>query len=269
MLSSDDTQREARFKELELENERNKQTLTARIQQLQNEIDLLVKEKKSSNSSYIIFPWINFYFEYYLDILSPDREVNEIISKPQSKTRQVPSTISQTSLPTNDPSPPPPPPPSSALVPVPPSNSEKPSASTSGGIRRPTIIPTPSKNGNNSIAKPGVIPASVPTRVQQTTSMTNSTSSVSELPLSPVPTATKRNVIPPRSISTVPQSNVTSNLRSSPSNNQTSSNMTTSSSTTGNNVTRGGIPRLTKGSNQIVKPSTTTTAPAKRPGQVN
>jgi single-stranded DNA-specific DHH superfamily exonuclease len=47
--SSDDTQREAKFKELELENERNKQVLTARIKQLQSEIDLLVKEKKNSN----------------------------------------------------------------------------------------------------------------------------------------------------------------------------------------------------------------------------
>jgi argonaute-like protein implicated in RNA metabolism and viral defense len=46
---SDDTQREAKFKELELENERNKQVLTARIKQLQNELDLLVKEKKYSN----------------------------------------------------------------------------------------------------------------------------------------------------------------------------------------------------------------------------
>lgn len=47
---SDDTQREVKFKELELENERNKQVLTARIKQLQGEIDLLVKEKKNNNS---------------------------------------------------------------------------------------------------------------------------------------------------------------------------------------------------------------------------
>jgi hypothetical protein len=46
--SSDDTERETKFKELELENERNKQVLTARITQLQNEIDLLVKEKKQA-----------------------------------------------------------------------------------------------------------------------------------------------------------------------------------------------------------------------------
>jgi hypothetical protein len=60
-----------------------------------------------------------------------------------------------------------------------------------------------------------------------------------------------------------------SNLRSSPSNNQTSS-IPMNSSTTTNNVTRGGIPRLTKNSHQIVKPTTTTTTgPAKRPGQVN
>lgn len=256
---SDDTQREAKFKELELENERNKQVLTARVKQLQSEIDLLVKEKRTSNS-YLTFSFKVLYDEY-LDILSPDGEVNEIISKPQSKPRQVPSTISQTSLPTNDPSPPPQPPP--------PSNPEKSSVATTGGIRRPTIIPAPSKNGTNPITKPGVIPPSIPTRTQQTSSMANSTSSISELPLSPVPTVAKRNVIPPRSISNVPQSPMISNLRSSPSNSQTSSNTMTSSSTTGNNTTRGGIPRLTKTSNQIVKPTTTTTGPAKRPGQVN
>ncbi len=55
---SDDTQRETKLKELELENERNKQVLTARIKQLQNEIDLLVKEKKQQqqpiiNSNYL------------------------------------------------------------------------------------------------------------------------------------------------------------------------------------------------------------------------
>ena len=102
--------------------------------------------------------------------------------------------------------------------------------------------------------------------------MTNSTSSIPEVPASPVPTVAKRNVIPPRSISNVSQSPVVSNLRSSPGNSQTS----TSSIPTGNNVTRpgggggggGGIPRLTKPSHQIVKP-TTTTGPAKRPGQVN
>jgi hypothetical protein len=52
---SDDTQRETKFKELELENERNKQVLTARIKQLQSEIDLLVKEKKNSNYLYVLF----------------------------------------------------------------------------------------------------------------------------------------------------------------------------------------------------------------------
>ncbi|CAF4174052.1 unnamed protein product, partial [Rotaria magnacalcarata] len=41
--TNDDTKREERFKELELENERTKQLFTARIQQLQSEIDLLVK----------------------------------------------------------------------------------------------------------------------------------------------------------------------------------------------------------------------------------
>jgi hypothetical protein len=105
--------------------------------------------------------------------------------------------------------------------------------------------------------------------------MTNSTSSISEFPLSPVPTVAKRNIIPTRSISNVSQSPIMSNLRSSPSNSQSSSSSSSSSSTipsslstTGNNGTRIGIPRLTKNSHQIVKP-TTTTAPAKRPGQVN
>jgi hypothetical protein len=100
--------------------------------------------------------------------------------------------------------------------------------------------------------------------------MTNSTSSIPELPSSPVPTVAKRNVIPPRSISNVSQSPIMSNARSSPSNNQTSTSSipTNSSTTTGNNVTRGGIPRLTKNPHQIAKP-TTTTAPAKRSGQVN
>jgi hypothetical protein len=49
LVCSDDSQRDAKLKELELENERNKQILTARIKQLQSEIDLLVKEKKNSN----------------------------------------------------------------------------------------------------------------------------------------------------------------------------------------------------------------------------
>jgi hypothetical protein len=98
--------------------------------------------------------------------------------------------------------------------------------------------------------------------------MTSSTSSVSELPISHVPVVAKRNVIPTRSISNLSQSPIISNLRSSPSNNQTSS-IPMSSSTTGNNVTRGGIPRLKKNLHQIVKPTTTTTSPAKRPDQVN
>ena len=50
-IFSDDTQREARFKALEGENERSKQVLTARIQQLQSEIDALVKEKKQQQIS--------------------------------------------------------------------------------------------------------------------------------------------------------------------------------------------------------------------------
>jgi hypothetical protein len=102
--------------------------------------------------------------------------------------------------------------------------------------------------------------------------MTNSTSSIPELPLSPVPTVAKRNVIPPRSIASVSQSPLMSNLRSSPSSSQTStSSISTAASNTGNNVTRGGggIPRLTKTSHQIVKPTAATTGQAKRSGQVN
>lgn len=184
-----------------------------------------------------------FHLEYS-DVSSPDAEVNEIVSKPPSKPRQVPA-------PSNDPSPP--------L-----SNSEK---STGSAIRRPTIIPTPAKNGNPP--KTSVIPPSIPSRTQPTSSMTTSTSSITELPTSPVPTVAKRNVIPPRSVSNASPSPMTSNLRSSPSQSQTSSIPTSSSSSTGNNLTRGGIPRLTKTSQQIIKPTTAATGPTKRPGQVN
>jgi hypothetical protein len=48
---SDDAQREIKFQELKLDNERTKQILTERIEQLQNEIDLLVKEKKQQTIS--------------------------------------------------------------------------------------------------------------------------------------------------------------------------------------------------------------------------
>ena len=89
------------------------------------------------------------------------------------------------------------------------------------------------------------------------------TTSITELPTSPIPTVAKRNVIPPRSISNASPSPLTSNSRSSPSQSQTSS------IPTGNNLTRGGIPRLTKTSQQIIKPSTAATGPTKRPGQVN
>ena len=186
----------------------------------------------------------------YLDVSSPDGEVNEIVSKPQSKPRQVPPP------PTNDPSPPPPAPSVS--------NSDK---STGGAIRRPTIIPAPAKNGNPS--KTSVIPPSIPARTQPSSSMTSSTSSVSELSSSPVPTVAKRNVIPTRSVSNASPSPITSNPRSSPSHSQTSSIPTNSSTSTGNNLTRGGIPRLTKTSQQIVKPTSAATGPTKRPGQVN
>lgn len=227
---NDDSQRETKFKELELENEKNKQVLTARINQLQNEIDLLVKEKKSNVSS-------------------PDGEVVEIISKPQSKLRQA-------LHPTNGSSPPPP---------APPPNTDKPS---NGGIRRPTVIPTSAKSGTTT-TKSSVVPPAVANRTQSSISVTTSTSSVAEIPASPVPTVAKRNAIPTRSIGNVSPSPIGSNLRSSPSNSQTSSIPISSSSTTGTNTTRGGIPRLTKNPHQIVKPTTTsTTAPAKRSGQL-
>ena len=48
---SDDTQWQGKFKELEVESERSKQSLTARIKQLQAEIDSLVKEKKQPSIS--------------------------------------------------------------------------------------------------------------------------------------------------------------------------------------------------------------------------
>ncbi|UJR23738.1 hypothetical protein I4U23_026715 [Adineta vaga] len=250
---NDDTERETKFKELELENERNKQVLTARITQLQKEIDLLVKEKKQQEQSSLPPPpppspmMTN-------DTPSPDSEVVEAASKPQYKPRQVSSTVpinEPLNIEKQQPLPLPPPPPSTA---------------TAGGIRRPTIIPAPSsKNTASSITKPAVVPPSIPTRTQPTPSMTTSTSSFPDLPSSPTPAVAKRNIIPTRAVSNVSQSPLMSNLRSSPSNSQSSS----SSSTTTNNITRaGGIPRLTKTSNQIVKP-TTKTGPAKRPGQTS
>ncbi|CAF1036217.1 unnamed protein product [Adineta ricciae] len=245
---NDDSQRETKFKELESENERNKQVLTARITQLQNEIDLLVKEKQQQQTSPPVLPPLP------LDnISSPDSEVVELASKPQHKPRQVSSTV-----PVTEPSAPNP--------------NEKPS-STPGGIRRPTIIPAPSsKNGTSSLAKPSVAPPSIPARTQQTSSMTNSTSSIPEVPSSPTPAVAKRNAIPTRAVSNVPQSPLMSNLRSSPSNSQssTSSSLTSFSASTTSNVSRaGGIPRLTKTSNQIVKPTTKAAGSAKRPGQTN
>lgn len=141
-----------------------------------------------------------------------------------------------------------------------------------GGIRRPTIIPAPStsKNTTNQIKKTGAAPLSVTAQAQPTSSMTNSTSSIPEAPASPTPAVAKRSVVPARSISNISQSPVISNSRPSSSNSQTSTlSIPTTSSTTGNNTARvGGIPRLTKNPHQLVKP-TTTTGPAKRPGQVN
>jgi hypothetical protein len=48
-VRSDDSQREVRFKQLENENERNKQMFTERIKQLQNEIDVLINEKRQTS----------------------------------------------------------------------------------------------------------------------------------------------------------------------------------------------------------------------------
>ena len=75
---SDDEQREIKFKELKLENERNKQILIERIEQLQNEIDSLLKEKKTMQTS--------------------PSETDESISKSRSK---VSSTINESSSTSN------------------------------------------------------------------------------------------------------------------------------------------------------------------------
>ncbi|CAF0927326.1 unnamed protein product [Rotaria sordida] len=92
--------------------------------------------------------------------------------------------LSEAAPPTNDSSPPS-------------SNSEKSSISSIGDIHRPTIISTPSsKNAHNVITKIGIVPPSILTRTQQT-------SSILELPLLPVPIVDKRNVIPTQSISNV------------------------------------------------------------------
>ncbi|CAF4013690.1 unnamed protein product [Rotaria sordida] len=132
---NDDRQCESKFKELELEYERNKQVLTARIKTI---------------TICFITRW----------------------------------RISEAAPPTNDSSPPS-------------SNSEKSSISSIGDIHRPTIISTPSsKNAHNVITKIGIVPPSILTRTQQT-------SSILELSLLPVPIIDKRNVIPTQSISNV------------------------------------------------------------------
>ncbi|CAF1290098.1 unnamed protein product [Rotaria sordida] len=129
---NDDRQCESKFKELELEYERNKQVLTARIKTV---------------TICFITRW-------------------------------------RTAPPTNDSSPPS-------------SNSEKSSISSIGDIHRPTTISTPSsKNAHNVITKIGIVPPSILTHTQQT-------SSILELPLLPVPIVDKRNVIPTQSISNV------------------------------------------------------------------
>lgn len=226
---SDDGQREARFKELELENERNRKVLTERIEQLQKEVETLIKEKKNDG----------------------DKE------KSQPKVRSVPITNEINVVDSST------------------SNTEKSMGTTSStnSIRRPTVIPAPSiiKNAANLNIKPtNNIPAAS-TRIQSTVS----TSSSPEIPSSPVPTAAKRNFIPTRSIPNQSQSPIPSNVRSSPNNNQSSNShlsTTTMISTiprTSNTV--GGIPRLTKTSQQITKSvaNTAATGPNKRTtGQV-
>ncbi|CAF4779614.1 unnamed protein product, partial [Rotaria magnacalcarata] len=62
--------------------ERTKQLFTARIQQLQSEIDLLVKEKKQQTITN--------------NIPTSDGELTETFAKPQSKSRQLPPTVTQT-----------------------------------------------------------------------------------------------------------------------------------------------------------------------------
>ncbi|CAF1366882.1 unnamed protein product [Rotaria sordida] len=109
------------------------------------------------------------------------------------------------------------------------SNSEKSFVSTTGGIHHPTMIPiSSSKNGNNLITKTGVVLPSTLTRAQQT----------------------KHHLFLNylyRRYLLLRNSNI--NIIYS-----------TGSSTTRNNVTRGvnGIPRLTKTSHQIIKPTTIT-----------
>ena len=126
-----------------------------------------------------------------------------------------------------------------------------------GSIRRPTVIPTATSKANG---KTNVVPptSSIPCRSQPAAG-TPMNQSIVELPTSPVPSANvKRPMIPTRAtISNLPQSPVppNSNLRSSP-----------NQSNLPRNAPAGGIPRLTKNPNSIVKPSAT--APTKRPGQV-
>ncbi|CAF4192022.1 unnamed protein product, partial [Rotaria sordida] len=75
------------------------------------------------------------------NVLSPDGEVTETISKSQSKLESSPPS----------------------------SISEKSFVPTTGGIHHPTMIPLSSslKNGNNLITKTGVVPPSILTRAQQ------------------------------------------------------------------------------------------------------
>ena len=276
---SDDSQREAKFKALQEENERNKQVLTARIHQLQNEIDSLLKEKKqetNTNSMKTFLTIESFLNDNYFSsgIPSSGTETVDSAVTSQTQSNSCTSTISSIAVQQTSPTVESSVSVASTNVPTPPST-EKVPASTSS-IRRPTVIPAPisSKVSSNSNIK-SAVPAPInQTRTQPSSSMTNSTSSIPELPASPVSTTVKRNVIPTRSPSTTSQSPITSNLRSSPNNNQSSnsnSSTTISNAISRNGIGGGGIPRLTKNPHQISKPSSTgsTTGPNKRTGQVN
>jgi hypothetical protein len=202
------------------------------------------------------------YDAFDIDVFVSNGGLAEATCQTPSKVRS--SAESQTTLTTID----------STLVQQP----DKPIGSTSA-IRRPTVIPTPSSTTistllpKNVMTKTNMTPSSNVTRSPQTTAMSNSTSSIPDVSVSPASAPVKRPVIPTRSISNVSQSPVTSNLRSSAGNSQTTTS--TISSATSNSIPRsagggGGIPRLTKTSHQIVKPTSTsnTTGSSKRAGQV-
>lgn len=237
MFFSDHQPNETRFKELEMENERNKQILTTKIKELQTEIDHLLKEKKQ------------------VEPMTMEKNNEMSSAKDSEHNGKVRSTIEE-NLESNSNE-------TSALT------SEKGISSTNSSIRRPTVIPSVStKFGGNLNGKTSVLPqSSIPNRTSTMATMTNSTASIPEIVSSPNSSFVKRPMIPSRPSSNLPQSpTLSSNLRSSPNQQQQQQQ---SNSNIPRNPT-GGIPRLTKNPNSIVKPtnnSNSTTAPTKRPGQ--